>query len=47
MRYAGCLEHGEGIAEDIEEALYWYGKAAEQGVEIARVKLKSYQRKEE
>jgi len=34
---ACAYENGEIVAKDIEKALYWYGKAAEQGDLVAKV----------
>jgi serine protease Do len=37
--WVGCTIRGEGVAEDKQEAVKWYRKAAEQGDEIASFKL--------
>ena len=34
-----CYEQGDGIAQDFEQALYWYAKAAEQGYAKAQYNL--------
>jgi len=35
-----ALEYGKGVAKDLPQAIEWYRKAAEQGVEPARDALK-------
>ena len=35
-----CYEKGEGVEKDLKEAVEWFRKAAEQGVEQAEVALK-------
>ena len=32
-------ENGEGIVKDVEQAIYWYKKSAEQGYQGAQIKL--------
>jgi TPR repeat protein len=34
-------EHGEGVGEDIDTAIYWYRKSAMNGDEDAKKKLQS------
>ena len=35
-----CYNMGEGVAQDKAEAVKWYRKAAEQGLEVAELVLK-------
>ena len=37
---AYMYENGEGIEKDIDQAIYWYKKAAEQGDKEAQKELK-------
>jgi uncharacterized protein len=36
-----AYEHGEGVSQDLAQADVWYRKAAAQGFEPARAKLKA------
>lgn len=33
-------QHGKGVEKDIDQAIYWYKKAAEQGDAFAKAMLK-------
>ena len=35
-QYGRCLEYGIGIDKDLDQALYWYERAAKEGVEEAK-----------
>lgn len=37
----GCYDWGEGVNKDLQQAVTWYGKAAEQGHAIAQQYLNS------
>jgi len=37
-----CYYNGKGVEQDASKALEWYKKAAEQGNEDAKTKIKSY-----
>jgi TPR repeat protein len=37
---ASCYEHGDGVAVDLERALYWYSLAALQGDPVAAAKAR-------
>ena len=39
---AYCYYNGKGVEQDASKALEWYKKAAEQGNEDAKTKIKSY-----
>ena len=38
-------ENGDGIVQDIDQAIYWYRKSAEQGYQSARNKLEKFKNK--
>ena len=40
-----CLEKGEGIPQDLDEAMLWYEKAAAQGHEGAMKKIEGKETK--
>ncbi|MDO4525870.1 MAG: tetratricopeptide repeat protein [Bacteroidales bacterium] len=36
-QYGRCLENGIGVDKDLDQALYWYERAAKEGVEEAKM----------